>query len=425
MNELDRRFMAAAIRLGATANGTTAPNPAAVGAILVKDGVVVGRGRTGAGGRPHAEAVALDMAGQAARDATAYVSLEPCAHQGSRGGPCTDKIIAAGLSRVVAAMTDPDPRTAGDGFERLREAGMVVCADVSAADVRRALAGHVLSKERGRPYVMLKLAVSADDAIGREGEAQVAVTGAIARRHVQAMRSRFDAILVGRGTVEADDPALTCRLPGLEHRSPVRVVLDSDGKLAADHKVFGGDAPTWVAQAAEGDAEHQITSPLRGGRDLQAEGAVNLGRGASAESGVLPPPEIRAHHAPRDASNFDLPSRGRLGSPSPSVGGYPTRSLTVPRGAGALDLAATLNRLAEEGITRLLVEGGARVARSFLEADLVDVIMLFRSPNALGGRLVPALAGLPLSAIEASERFRRLERRRFGADMMSFYERTG
>ncbi len=352
---LDRRFMAAAIRLGASANGTTWPNPA-VGAIIVKDGVVVARGHTARGGRPHGEAAALAEAGGAARGATIYVSLEPCSHQG-RAGPCADAIIAAGAARVVAAGVDPDPRVAGSGLERLRTAGVDVLSGILVVEARRAHAGHMDRIERGRPHVLLKLAVSADDGIGRVGEPRLAVTGDVARRHVQALRSHFDAILVGRGTVEADDPELTVRLPGLEDRSPVRVVLDSEGRLQASRRVLANhSAPTWVLSAA----------------------------GSRMPAGGLP----------------------------------------VPRSAGGLDLAACLKLLAGKGITRLLVEGGARVARGLIEADLVDEAMLFRSPLALGGEIVPALAGLPLSNIENSPRFARVERRLFGADMMSRYERV-
>ena len=356
--ELDRRFLAAAIRLGAGGLGTTWPNPA-VGAILVKDGKVVGRGRTAPGGRPHGEAVALAEAGEAARGATIYVSLEPCAHYG-RAGPCADAIVAAGVARVVAPSADPDPRVAGQGFERLRSAGIEVATGLLVEEARRAHAGHLRQVADKRPHVTLKLAVSADDAIGRVGERQVPVTGAIARRHVQALRSRYDAILVGSGTVLADDPLLTCRLPGLEGRSPVRVVLDSEGRLGDDRQVFSGSAPTWVLTAA----------------------------------------------------GQEQPKGQR-------------RRLLAPRTGSGLDLAACLTRLSAEGITRLLVEGGARVARAFLEADLVDEALIFRSPSALGGDIVPALAGLPLSTIEGAGRFRRTERRRFGPDVMSRYERAG
>ena len=356
-DDLDRRFMAAAIKLGASANGTTSPNPA-VGAIVVKDGVVLGRGRTARGGRPHAEPQALAMAGECARGATLYVSLEPCSHQG-RSPPCADAIIAAGVSRVVAAIGDPDPRVNGAGFERLRAAGIEVESGVLAEQARLAHVGH-FRREKVLPHVTLKVAVSADDAIGRVGEPQVAVTGEIARRHAQALRTRFDAILVGRGTVEADNPALTVRLPGLEDRSPIRVVLDTYARLPLDRRVFTeGKAPTWAISAASGISSDRV-------------------------------------------KRF-IVSRSTL---------------------GGLDPWSCLYPLVDGGLIRLLVEGGAAIARRLLESDLVDEVMLFRSPNTLGGDMVPALAGLPLSTIEASKSFRRIERRRFGSDMMTRYERV-
>ncbi len=369
---LDGLFAAAAIRLGAGALGTTWPNPA-VGAIVVKEGRVVGRGRTGRGGRPHAETEALAMAGELARGAILYASLEPCAHQG-RTPPCADAVIAAGIGRVVAPIADPDPRVAGKGFEQLRAAGVEVAVGLMCDEARREHAGYLKRIEHQRPHVVLKLAVSADDAIGREGEGQVPVTGEGARRHGQALRSRFDAILVGRGTVSVDDPQLTCRLPGLADRSPVRVVLDTDGSLDRSRRVFAGEAPTWVFVASGGEER-------------------------SADDAARPLPAGGSHDA--------------------SVGGV--RTLTAPRGEGGIDLRACLELLAREGITRVLVEGGARVARGFVEAGLADEVLLFRSPEPLCGKLVPALAGLPLSVLESSGRFRRVEQRRVGADRMTRY----
>ena len=357
----DARFLAAAIRLGAGGLGTTWPNPS-VGAILVRDGRVRARARTERGGRPHAETIALAEAGKAARGATLYVSLEPCAHHG-RTPPCADAIVAAGVGRVVSSATDPDPRVAGRGFAILRQAGIECVMLPADAEARRAHAGHRSRLERGRPSVTLKLAVSADDAIGRQGEAGVAVTGPVARRHVQVLRSRFDAILVGVGTVKADDPRLTIRLPGLEDRSPVRVILDSEDTLADGrwHVLNDADAPTWLfSRKHPGAGQNRI---------------------------------------------------------------FHVRRFAVPPSPGGLDLAAVLASLAGEGITRLLVEGGARVARAFLEADLVDEVLLFRSPVALGDGAVPALAGLPLATIEAAPDFQRCERRKFGPDTVTRYER--
>jgi diaminohydroxyphosphoribosylaminopyrimidine deaminase/5-amino-6-(5-phosphoribosylamino)uracil reductase len=377
--EFDRRMLAAAIRLGAGALGTTAPNPA-VGAILVKDGIIVGRGRTASGGRPHGERLALTQAGAAARGATLYVSLEPCAHHG-RTPPCADAVIAAGVGRVVAPAADPDPRIAGDGFERLRTAGVEVVTGLLAAEGKAAHAGHLRRISDGRPHVALKLAVSADDGIGRRGAGRVHVTGETARRHVQALRARFDAILVGRGTIETDDPELTLRLPGLNMRAPIRIVLDTEGRLDQEKRVFTtGSSPTWVFSA----------------------------------------------EAPREqVRSVTFPSRGRLDDAISERDVGRVRRLYVARvGDGGLDLNALLRRLASEGVTRLLVEGGARVARAFLEADLVDEVLLFRSPAVLGGDLVPALAGLPLGGIERSRRFRKIERRRVGSDRMTRYERV-
>jgi diaminohydroxyphosphoribosylaminopyrimidine deaminase/5-amino-6-(5-phosphoribosylamino)uracil reductase len=412
---LDRRFLVAAIGLGAGALGTAWPNPA-VGAILVKDGRVIGRGRTGRGGRPHGEVLALAMAGEEARGATLYVSLEPCAHHG-KTPPCADAIVAAGVQRVVTTIADPDPRVTGKGLDRLRAAGVEVVSGLLEDDAKRAHAGHLKRVASGRPHVLLKLAVSADDAIGREGEAQVAVTGPIARRHVQALRSRFDAIVVGRGTVEADDPELTCRLPGLSNRSPIRIVLDSKAKLDAGRRVFVGSTPTWVLSVV---GVVPPTSLAPGEGDHAEHGG---GGGHERRARHSPPPPPSAVPLPRFAGEEPSATADRA-DPFARGGAAQLRTLAVPRGAGGLDLGAVLKTLADEGITRLLVEGGARVARSFLEADLVDSVMLFRSSERLGGRIVPALAGLPLSAIEASPRFRRVARRRFGRDVMSLYERT-
>jgi diaminohydroxyphosphoribosylaminopyrimidine deaminase/5-amino-6-(5-phosphoribosylamino)uracil reductase len=325
---------------------------------VVRDGRIVARGRTGQGGRPHGEALALAKAGESARGGTIYVSLEPCSHHG-RTPPCTDAIVAAGIRRAVVTTEDPDPRVAGKGLERLRAAGIEVVTGVAADEARRLQAGHFSRISRGRPYVVLKLAVSADGAIGRMGERQVPVTGEIARRHAQALRSRFDAIMVGRGTIEADDPQLTCRLSGLEHRSPVRVVLDTRRSLEPALRVFAPPAETWVFSTS--------------GREER---------------------------------------RGNI------------RALTAAAGPGGVDLAACLRRLGGEGITRLLVEGGSRLARSLLEDDLVDEVILFRSPQVLGGNIVPALAGRDLSSIEDADGFGRIERRHFGPDRMFRYLRV-
>lgn len=256
--------MGAALALASRGRGRTYPNPS-VGCVLVREGRVVGRGWTQPGGRPHAEAMALAEAGAASSGATAYVTLEPCAHQSARGPACADLLAAAGVARVVAAMIDPDPRTAGEGIARLRAAGVAAEAGLRAAEAARQVAGFLARRRFGRPAVTLKLATSLDGRIALADGASRWITGAEARAHVHLERSRHEAILVGRGTWEADRPRLDVRLPGLEDRAPHRVVLSAtltDGgagdlqvlhapadiaTLAADHVFVEGGAATAAA----------------------------------------------------------------------------------------------------------------------------------------------------------------------------------
>jgi diaminohydroxyphosphoribosylaminopyrimidine deaminase/5-amino-6-(5-phosphoribosylamino)uracil reductase len=365
----DLRLMAAAVALGDAARGTTWPNPA-VGALVVRfeDGwpVIVGRGWTQPGGRPHAEVVALAQAGPAAKGATLYVSLEPCAHFG-KTPPCADAIVRAGIARVVASIGDPDPRTAGAGFAKLEAAGVEVVRDVLQAEGLRSHAGHIRRVQDGRPHVMLKLAVSADGKAALPGPRPAVITGEAARARVHMLRALSDAILVGIGTVLADDPDLTCRLPGLAHRSPVRVVLDGGLRLPPTSRLVrsAGTVPVWVVAAADADA----------GREQ-----------ALTQAGV----EV----------------------------------MRVGRGAdGRLDLAQALALLATRGITRLMVEGGPTVAAALLKADLVDETVVFESPVRLGEDALPALAGLPLGMLSASPALHAVERVPVGADLMTVARR--
>src|SRR5215470_14171019 len=223
----DARFMALALALGRRGLGRTWPNPA-VGAVIVKDGTIVGRGWTQPGGRPHAETQALARAGAAARRATLYTTLEPCSHYG-KTPPCADAIVAAGLARVVSALVDPNPEVAGAGHWRMAQAGIVVEVGLGAEEARRAHAGHIRRVQDGRPHVTLKLAVSADEKVALVGRRPATITGGRARNRVHLMRAMNDAVLTGIGTALADDPLLTCRLPGMH--SPVRVVLDGALRL--------------------------------------------------------------------------------------------------------------------------------------------------------------------------------------------------
>ena len=219
----DARWLAAAACLAERARPLSRPNPG-VGAILVRDGIVVGRGWTRPGGRPHAEAMALVQAGAAARGATLYVTLEPCAHLSERGPACAELLVEAGIARAVVGIADPDPRTAGAGLERLAAAGIAAeLADDAAC--RASLAGYLARRTLDRPYVTLKLALTADGFIARADGSSKWITGEAARAHVHRERARNDAILVGGATVRADAPRLDVRLPGLEERSPQRFVL--------------------------------------------------------------------------------------------------------------------------------------------------------------------------------------------------------
>jgi diaminohydroxyphosphoribosylaminopyrimidine deaminase/5-amino-6-(5-phosphoribosylamino)uracil reductase len=289
----DARWMGASLALAERTRGMTAPNPN-VGCVIVADGVVVGRGWTQAGGRPHAEAMALEQAGERAAGATAYVTLEPCAHVSPRGTACSDLLIAAGVARVVVAHRDSDPRTDGQGIARLRAAGIAVEQGVREAEAARVMAGFLTRRARSRPFVTLKLALSLDGAAAMADGRSQWITGAEARAHAHLERARHEAILVGRGTWEADRPRLDVRLLGLAQRAPERVVLSSrpiDGvrtiaqpaeiaALAGDHLLVEGGARTAAAFLADDLVDRLLIyrAPIivGGGRTLPEIGLADL-----------------------------------------------------------------------------------------------------------------------------------------------------
>ncbi len=361
----DERFMSLALALGRRGLGNAWPNPA-VGAVVVKDGNIVGRGWTQPGGRPHAETEALRRAGAAASGSTLYVTLEPCSHHG-KTPPCADAIVAAGIARVVSALEDPNPDVAGEGHARLRAAGIAVDVGLKAREAARDNDGHIRRVREGRPHVTLKLAVSADGKAGLAGRKPVAITGEAANAHVHLMRAMHDAILIGIGTALSDDPLLTCRLPGMGKRSPVRIVLDRELRLPPASRLASSarETPVWVI--ASPDASEKSDSALR-------DAGIEVLRGALNKDG--------------------------------------------------LDPGAALRLLAGKGITRLLVEGGPRVAASFLNADLVDEAVLLRGPRAIGPDGIDALEGLPLDALTASPRLKLAGRDMLGPDAMECYERS-
>ena len=293
--------MAAALAIGERTRGRTAPNPN-VGCVIVSDGRVVGRGWTQPGGRPHAEAMALTAAGGAAVGATAYVTLEPCAHVSSRGPACSDLLVSAGVAQVVVAIEDPDPRTAGAGIARLRAAGIAVETGVRAGDARRSMAGFLTRRARGRPVVTLKLATSLDGCIAMADGRSRWITGPDARAHAHLERSRHEAILVGRGTVEADVPALDVRLDGLADRSPGRVMLSRGGPVAGwtvldspaaiatlpgDHLLVEGGARTAAAFLRNDLVDRLLLyrAPILIGRGRASIGDIGLADLADAHGG--------------------------------------------------------------------------------------------------------------------------------------------
>ncbi|MEN0087734.1 MAG: bifunctional diaminohydroxyphosphoribosylaminopyrimidine deaminase/5-amino-6-(5-phosphoribosylamino)uracil reductase RibD [Pseudomonadota bacterium] len=359
----DERYIAAAIRYARRHLGLTGTNPS-VATLLVNGTQIVGRGVTALGGRPHAERIAIDEAGSATRGATAYVTLEPCAHHGVTP-PCATALINAGVVRVVTAYVDPDARVDGEGHAMLRRAGVEVVEGVCSEAASRDLAGYLTRKRLNRPHVHLKLALSANGKLGRPGE-EVYITGEESRAQVHLMRAQTDAILVGAGTLRTDDPSLTCRLPGLEQRSPLRVILGGANNLPLGSKVFA--------------SAREVSTLLVPGKPLAAETRSQLTAmgveilGAEPVDGRAPWPEL-------------------------------------------------LDDLGARGLSSLFVEGGAAIANSLLSSGCADRITLLEGPDRLGqGALASPIAPTDLEADSAW----RLERtNRFGADICRTYLRQG
>ena len=360
----DLRWMEAALNLGSRSLGLAAPNPA-VGAILVKDGAVVGRGATAPGGRPHAERIAVAQAGEAARGATLYVTLEPCSHLGV-SPPCVDAIIAAGVARVVSAMEDPNPLVGGRGHARLRTAAIAVSVGAGAAQARRDHLGHILRVTAGRPCVTLKLAETADGfASAGANDARLRITGPIADLRVQIMRSTHEAIMVGVGTALGDDPALTVRLNGLDRR-PLRVVLDTHLRLPEGSRLAATarDAPTLVIAGA--------TAPNEAAQRLE-----DLG--------------VMIERVPLDAEAH-------------------------------VDLYQALRALSARGITRVFSEGGPTVAARLIALNLADEVALITADKPLGRSGVVALDREARSALRDPLRYRPEERLDYGPDTMRLWQ---
>ena len=361
----DRRFMQLALRVARRMLGRTAPNPA-VGAIIADEatGEVIARGWTQQGGRPHAEGHALVRAGTRARGQTMYVTLEPCSHHG-RTPPCADAIVAAGVRRVVCAIGDPNPEISGRGLAVLRSAGVRVDLGLCAEEARWMAAGHILRMTRDRPFVQLKIAVSSDGLIAPGDGAPRWVTGPEARQLAHVLRARADAILVGRKTVTDDNPELTCRLPGLEARSPRRVIVDANFRTPADARMLA--------------TAERVPVTIFGG------------------TGSTPPRYPKGVEVRRMPTGTD----------------------------GRLSLVVVLESLAAEGVTRVLVEGGPTIAGAFLAADLVDEVVIGHGTEALGSKGRKPAGDHGLELLEQAERWQTVDERMIGVDRLTVHRRVG
>jgi len=356
----DLAYMRGALALARRGLGTTWPNPS-VGCVVVHNGRVVGRGVTAPGGRPHAEPLALALAGDLARGATVYVTLEPCNHWG-QSPPCTEALIAAGIARVVIGATDPDPRVDGTGIARLAAAGIEVVTGALEVEAKETLAGFATRITRGRPMVTLKLATTLDGRIATaDGESQW-ITGPAARKMAHALRGRHDAVMVGVGTVLADNPDLTCRIPGFRSSPNVRIVADSHLRtpLTSRLATTAGDVPTWFL-IRDG------TDPAR--RDAYTDLGATIIPVAASDAGV--------------------------------------------------SLEAALPALGEAGLTRVLVEGGGQLAAALLRADLVDRIAWFHAPSIMGGDGWPGVQAFGVRSLDQMPRFKRDCTTAIGDDMLT------
>lgn len=355
----DARWMALALELGRRGLGRVWPNPS-VGCVIVKDGRVVGRGWTQDGGRPHAETHALAAAGTAARGSDVYVTLEPCSHHGHTP-PCAQALIDAGVSRVIVAAGDSDPRVSGRGYAMLRDAGICVDIGLCEAEARNDLAGFFKRIETGRPWVTLKLANSFDGRIATASGDSQWITGADARRHVHMSRARHDAVMVGAGTVRADNPSLNVRDLGVA-RQPIRVVLSRKLDLPTDCKlaVTAGDPPVWILHSDDA-SQSRI-------EDWTGHGANCLAAGPEAHR--------------------------------------------------QLDPSACLQTLGAQGLTRVYCEGGGALAASLLGAGLIDEVIGYTAGVAIGAEGTPSLGALGLSVLAEAPRFQLLETRAIGADVL-------
>ncbi|MCB1783368.1 MAG: bifunctional diaminohydroxyphosphoribosylaminopyrimidine deaminase/5-amino-6-(5-phosphoribosylamino)uracil reductase RibD [Alphaproteobacteria bacterium] len=356
ISETDKQYMRQALNLAHHGLGRVWPNPS-VGCVIVKNGVLLAAARTADGGRPHAETIALEQVGKEAKGATVYVTLEPCAHTG-KTPPCALALAEAGVSRVVIASEDPDSRVNGKGTEILKAAGIDVTSGVLEKEARELNKGFFLKTTAGRPLITLKTACSLDGKTALANGQSKWITGALARRHVQNLRARHDAVLAGIGTVKADNPLLTARVDGIKHKT-VRVILDTKLTISLESQLVktAKEFPLWIFHTG-GPADKQKQLTDAGAKLFQTK---------------------------KNA------------------------------------LAPVMKILAVEGITRLFVEGGATVHTAFLKENLYDELYIYRAPVLLGGEARPAFGDLELTEIIQAERLYLKKTRKLGQDLLEIY----
>jgi len=365
MSDLDRRNMLKAVELSRRGLGATAENPP-VGCVIVSQETVVGRGFTATGGRPHAETIALAQAGGEALGATAYVTLEPCFHHGQTP-PCSQALINAGIARVVCAVEDPDDRVSGKGLAQLRSHNIEVSTGVCRTQATKVLAGYLSRKRLNKPLVLLKLAISADEKLATNDPGKRWITGPLARDRAHLMRSQCDAIVVGVDTVIEDDPDLTCRLNGLQHLSPIRVIMDTKLRTPIISRLVqsAGEVPVMIACS----------------QDVEIEQSLKL-----FEKGV----EI-------------IPCADK---------------------AGRVDLIDLLAKLADHGVNRVLFEGGAKIAATLIENHLIDHLAIFKAPHKIGEKGTPAFASTTLKQVTKQLSLVEDYKLDVGGDQLTLYHRA-
>ncbi|WP_168464260.1 bifunctional diaminohydroxyphosphoribosylaminopyrimidine deaminase/5-amino-6-(5-phosphoribosylamino)uracil reductase RibD [Wolbachia endosymbiont of Ctenocephalides felis wCfeT] len=377
----DDYFMSIALKLAEKNLGNVAPNPA-VGCVIEKDGTVVGEGYTGIGGRPHAEVVALQNAKEKAQGATMYVTLEPCCHHGVTG-PCTEVIIEAGIKRVVVATTDPDSRVSGGGIKALKEAGIEIKQGIMQKEAEALNIGFFYTKKLNRPFITCKIATTLDGKIATYTGDSKWITGEDTRNWIHKLRSQYDAIMIGSNTLINDNPLLTCRLPGLGDRSPIRLIIDSQGRLKEEHNIVktADKVTTWVITNKE------IEKKIKNINYLMVNS--NNKHPAISES------------ATRMTSDRKEPNNDKI---------------------CLKDMASKL--ASEVCITRLLVEGGGVLITELLKFNLIDRLIICRSGKILGNDATPFIGDLGIQSIDKCYQFKKAKIMDFSEDMVEVWDRV-